>query len=38
MIKEHIEWALAQQVAKKDKIPVDDLQLQKITAKLNAHY
>ncbi len=38
MIKEHIEWALAQQRAKKDKIHLEDAQLKRITAKLNVNY
>ncbi len=38
MIREHIEWALTQQRAKKDKAHLEDAQLKKITAKLNVHY
>lgn len=38
LVKEHIEWALAEQLAKKDKVPVVDDKLKKITTKLNVHY
>lgn len=38
MIREHIEWALTQQRAKKDKAHLDDVQLKRITAKLNVNY
>lgn len=38
MVKEHIEWALAEQERKKGCVPAIDPKLQKISGKLNVHY
>lgn len=38
MVKEHIDWALAQQLSKKDKLHLENPPLKKITTKLNMHY
>ncbi len=38
LVKEHIEWALVQQRAKKDKVYLEDIHLKRITTKLNADY
>lgn len=38
MVQEHIQWAWAQQIEKKEKTTTPDDKLKKITAKLNVHY